>query len=190
MARSGGTTQASLQPQKSGAGRHTIDTINKKTVTNRGTIDTINRLSGVQVLAVPPDLPNSVTQGFSIEHHKILAQPDRHKSDQIGTIDTCQNEDATIGRTKAQNPRCSAQKKGWLQRHETLTDRSLQAFLPALSVRTWDEIRHRYNLKKAAQVGTRSTQIGSNRHDRHMPKRGSKVACCKEKARLSPIKPD
>jgi|GEM_PF-4281872 len=97
MARSGGTTQASLQPQKSGAGRHTIDTTYEKTVTNRGTIDTINRLSGAQVLAVPPDLPNSVTQGFSIEHRKILAQPDRHKSDQIGTIDTCQNENATIG---------------------------------------------------------------------------------------------
>ena len=87
------------------------------------------------------------------------------------SIDTRQNENATIGRTKAENPRCSAQKKGWLQRHETLTDRSLQAFLPALSVRTWDEIRHRYNLKKAAQVGTRSTQIISNHHDRHTPKR-------------------
>lgn len=96
MARSGGTTQASLQPQKSGAGRHTIDTINKKTGANRGTIDTINRLSGAQVLAVPPDLPNSVTQGFSIEHRKILAQRDRHKSAQIGTIDTCQNEDVEL----------------------------------------------------------------------------------------------
>ena len=108
---------------------------------------------------MPPDLPNSVAQGFSIEHHKILAQRDRHKSAQIGTIDTCQNENATIGRTKAQNPRCSAQKKGWLQRHETLTDRSLQAFLPAIAVRTWDDIAHRYNLEKAAQVGTRSLQI-------------------------------
>jgi len=135
---------------------------------------------------VPPDLPNSVAQGFSIEHHKILAQRDRHKSAQIGTIDTCQNENATIGRTKAQNPRCSAQKKGNIQRHETIADKSLQAFLAAIAVRKRDEIRHRYNLKKEAQVGTRSTQIISNHHDRHMPKRGSKVACCKEKARLSP----
>ena len=96
MARSGGTTQASLQPQKSGAGRHTIDTNHDKTATKSGAIDTINRLSGAQVLAVPPDLPNSVTQGFSIEHRKILAQPDRHKSDQIGTIDTCRFEDVEL----------------------------------------------------------------------------------------------
>jgi len=64
-----------------------------------------------------------------------------------------------IGRTRAENPRFSAQKKGNLQRHETLTDRSLQAFLAAISVRTWDDIAHRYNLEKAAQVGTRSLQI-------------------------------
>ena len=75
------------------------------------------------------------------------------------SIDTPQNENATIGRTKAENPRCSAQKKGNLQRHETLTDRSLQAFLPAIAVRTWDDIAHRYNLEKAAQVGTRSLQL-------------------------------
>ena len=75
------------------------------------------------------------------------------------SIDTRQNENATIGRARAENPRCSAQKKGWLQRHETLTDRSLQAFLPAIAVRTWDDIAHRYNLEKAAQVGTRSLQL-------------------------------
>ena len=120
----------------------------------------------------PSDLPNSgIYERNRALHRHVLAQPDRHKSDQIGTIDTCQNENATIGRTKAQNPRCSAQKKGNLQRHETIADKSLQAFLAAIAVRTWDEIRHRYNLKKAAQVGTRSTQIGSNRHDRHTPKR-------------------
>jgi len=92
-------------------------------------------------------------------HHKILAQRDRHKSAQIITIDTRQNENVAIGRTKAENPRCSAQKKGNLRRHETLTDRSLQAFLPVLSMREWARSGIRYNLKKAAQVGTRSTQL-------------------------------
>jgi len=75
------------------------------------------------------------------------------------SIATRQNEIVSIGRTKAQNPRCSAQKKGNLRRHETLTDRSLQAFLAAIAVRKRDDIAHRYNLKKAAQVGTRSLQI-------------------------------
>ena len=99
-------------------------------------------------------------------HRHVLRQRERHaprrdryRSGQIATAVTSKNENATIGRTKAQNPRFSAQKKGNIQRHETLTDRSLQAFLPAIAVRTWDEIRHRYNLKKAAQVGTRSLQI-------------------------------
>jgi len=75
------------------------------------------------------------------------------------SIATRQNEIVSIGRTKAQNPRCSAQKKGNLRRHETLTDRSLQAFLAAIAVRKRDDIAHRYNLEKAAQVGTRSLQI-------------------------------
>ena len=75
------------------------------------------------------------------------------------SIATRQNENVAIGRTKAQNPRCSAQKKGNLRRHETLTDRSLQAFLAAIAVRKRDDIAHRYNLEKAAQVGTRSLQI-------------------------------
>ena len=77
------------------------------------------------------------------------------------SIDTRQNEIVSIGRTRAENPRCSAQKKGNLRRHETLTDRSLQAFLPALSVREWARSGIRYNLKKVARVGTRSTQADS-----------------------------
>ena len=75
------------------------------------------------------------------------------------SIDTRQNEIVSIGRTRAENPRCSAQKKGNLRRHETLTDRSLQAFLPAIAVREWARSGIRYNLKKAAQVGTRSLQL-------------------------------
>ena len=108
----------------------------------------------------PSDLPNSgiYERDREIDRY-VLRQPDRHRSDQIGTIDTRQNENVTIGRTKAQNPRCSAQKKGNLQRHETIADKSLQAFLSEIAVRKRDEIRHRYNLKKAAQVGTRSTQL-------------------------------
>jgi len=92
-------------------------------------------------------------------HHNVLAQGNRYRSARSATRATPQNEDATIGRTKAENPRCSAQKKGNIQRHETLTDRSLQAFLPAIAARTWDDIAHRYNLEKAAQVGTRSLQL-------------------------------
>ena len=111
------------------------------------------------------------TSSFYTTRDRHAQRRDRYRSARSATRATPQNEIVAIGRTRAENPRFSAQKKGNLQRHETLTDRSLQAFLPALSVRTWDEIRHRYNLKKAAQVGTRSTQIGSNRHDRHTPKR-------------------
>ena len=92
-------------------------------------------------------------------HHKILRQGSSYRSAQCATSATSQNENATIGRTKAENPRCSAQKKGNLRRHETLTDRSLQAFLPALSVREWARSGIRYSLKKAAQVGTRSLQL-------------------------------
>ena len=125
--------------------------------------------------AIPPELfaaTIAFTKNSGIydrnraHHHKILAQRDRHaprrdryRSAQIATIVTRKNEDATIGRTKAQNPRCSAQKKGNLQRHETIADKSLQAFLSAIAVRKRDEIRHRYNLKKTAQVGTRGLQI-------------------------------
>ena len=75
------------------------------------------------------------------------------------SIDTRQNEIVSIGRTRAENPRCSAQKKGNLRRHETLTDRSLQAFLPAIAVRTWDDIAHRYNLEKPLHKAARSTQL-------------------------------
>ena len=108
----------------------------------------------------PSDLPNSgIYERNRALHRHVLAQRDRHRSDQIGTIDTRQNENVTIGRTKAQNPRCSAQKKGNLQRHKTIADKSLQAFLSEIAVRKRDEIRHRYNLKKAAQVGARSTQL-------------------------------
>lgn len=92
-------------------------------------------------------------------HHKILRQRDRYRSAQCATSATRQNENATIERTKAENPRCNAQKKGSLRRHETPTDRSLQAFLPALSVREWARSGIRYSLKKAAQVGTRSLQL-------------------------------
>ena len=94
-------------------------------------------------------------------HHNVLAQGNRYRSARSATRATPQNEDVAIGRTKAENPRCSAQKKGNLRRHETLTDRSLQAFLPALSVREWARSGIRYNLKKVARVGTRSTQADS-----------------------------
>ena len=97
-------------------------------------------------------------------HRHVLRQRERHaprrdryRSGQIATAVTSKNENATIGRTKAENPRFSAQKKGNIQRHETLTDRSLQAFLPALSVRTWDDIAHRYNLEKPLHKAARST---------------------------------
>ena len=182
--------------------RHTIDTTYKKTAQTEARSTQLTRkpsqtearstqLTDYQARRFwqcpqpPPDLPNSVTQGFSIEHRKILAQRDRHKSAQIGTIDTRQNENVAIGRTEAENPRCSAQKKGNLRRHETIADKGLRAFLSVIAGRKRSEIGHRYNLKKAAQVGTRSTQIISNHHDRHMPKRGcrAKVACCKEIAR-------
>jgi len=125
--------------------------------------------------AIPPELfaaTSAITKNSGIYdrnralHHKILAQRDRHaprrdryRSARSATRATPQNENVAIGRTKAQNPRFSAQKKGNIQRHETLTDRSLQAFLPAIAARTWDDIAHRYNLEKAAQVGTRSLQL-------------------------------
>ncbi len=92
-------------------------------------------------------------------HHNVLAQGNRYRSARSATRATPQNEDATIGRTRAENPRCSAQKKDDLQRHETIADKGLRAFLSAIAGRKQSEIGHRYNLKKAARVGTRSTQI-------------------------------
>ena len=101
----------------------------------------------------------SFTSSFYTVRDRHAQRRDRYRSARSATRATPQNENATIGRTKAQNPRCSAQKKGNLRRHETLTDRSLQAFLAAIAVRKRDDIAHRYNLEKAAQVGTRSLQI-------------------------------
>jgi len=114
-----------------------------------------------------PDSFNSLLNSFhsfytTRDHTQFIQRNDlksRSSSRNLVSRNEPQNENATIGRIKAENPRCSAQKKGNIQRHETLTDRSLQAFLPAIAVRTWDDIAHRYNLKKAAQVGTRSLQI-------------------------------
>ena len=91
--------------------------------------------------------------------HNVLAQGNRYRSARSATRATPQNEDVAIGRTRAENPRCSAQKKDDLQRHETIADKGLRAFLSAIAGRKRSEIGHRYNLKKAAQVGTRSTQI-------------------------------
>ena len=101
----------------------------------------------------------SFTSSFYTTRDRHAQRRDRYRSARSATRATPQNENVTIGRTKAQNPRFSAQKKGNIQRHETLTDRSLQAFLPAIAARTWDDIAHRYNLEKAAQVGTRSLQL-------------------------------
>jgi len=114
-----------------------------------------------------PDSFNSLLNSFhsfytTRDHTQFIQRNDlksRSSSRNLVSRNEPQNENATIGRIKAENPRCSAQKKGNIQRHETLTDRSLQAFLPAIAVRTWDDIAHRYNLKKAAQVGTRSLQL-------------------------------
>ena len=138
-------------------------------------LKTLLKQESIASSAIPPELfaaSNAFIQDLDFYDHNralhrhVLRQRDRHaprrdryRSARSATRATPQNEDVTIGRTKAQNPRFSAQKKGNLRRHETLTDRSLQAFLPALSVRTWDDIAHRYNLEKAAQVGTRSLQI-------------------------------
>ena len=45
----------------------------------------------------PSDLPNSgIYERNRALHRHVLAQPDRHKSDQIGTIDTCRFEDVEL----------------------------------------------------------------------------------------------
>ena len=138
-------------------------------------LETLLKCKSIASSAIPPEL-FAATIAFIQDldfyeqnraiHHKILAQRERHaprsdryRSGQIATIATHQNEDVAIGRTKAENPRCSAQKKGNLRRHETLTDRSLQAFLAAIAVRTWDDIAHRYNLEKPLHTEARSTQL-------------------------------
>ena len=117
--------------------------------------------------AIPPELfaatidftKNSGIYERNRAHDRhVLRQRDRHKSDQVGTIDTRQDEAVAIGQEKTEYA-LSRRKYAVRTKHETLTGRSLRAFLPTIAVRTWGASANRCSLEKPSQTEARSTQL-------------------------------